>query len=42
MFKLAGAAALAVTLAFAAPLDAKTFRWASQGDYQTADPYSQN
>ena len=42
MFKLAGAAALAVALAFAAPLDAKTFRWASQGDYQTADPYSQN
>ncbi|MEF9944860.1 MAG: ABC transporter substrate-binding protein, partial [Burkholderiaceae bacterium] len=42
MLKLASVAALAVALAFAAPLEAKTFRWASQGDYQTADPYSQN
>jgi peptide/nickel transport system substrate-binding protein len=24
------------------PVGAKTLRWASQGDYQTADPYSQN
>ncbi len=24
------------------PVDAKTLRWASQGDPQTADPYSQN
>ena len=25
-----------------ASVHAKTLRWASQGDYQTADPYSQN
>ena len=40
MFKLAGVATLAAALALASPLEAKTFRWASQGDYQTADPYS--
>jgi peptide/nickel transport system substrate-binding protein len=36
-FALALAAAL-----LAAPVAAKTLRWASQGDPQTADPYSQN
>ena len=35
------ALALAVAL-LAAPAAAKTLRWASQGDPQTADPYSQN
>jgi peptide/nickel transport system substrate-binding protein len=35
------AMALAVTLC-AASVAAKTLRWASQGDPQTADPYSQN
>lgn len=36
-------AAAALALAAAAPLaDAKTLRWASQGDYLTADPMAQN
>jgi peptide/nickel transport system substrate-binding protein len=36
-------ATLVVTLALGAgPVTAKTLRWASQGDPQTADPYSQN
>src|SRR5512134_3200105 len=34
-------ATLIVTLAVGTA-DAKTLRWASQGDPQTADPYSQN
>lgn len=35
--------ALAATLAFAAPADAKnTLRWASQGDALTLDPHAQN
>jgi len=41
MKRLAFALALAAALA-AAPAAAKTLRWASQGDPQTADPYSQN
>jgi peptide/nickel transport system substrate-binding protein len=36
------ALALAGTLLAAAAADAKTLRWASQGDPQTADPHSQN
>jgi peptide/nickel transport system substrate-binding protein len=32
----------ALTLAVLLPAEAKTLRWASQGDPQTADPYSQN
>jgi peptide/nickel transport system substrate-binding protein len=36
-FVLAFAAAL-----LSGPVDARTLRWASQGDPQTADPYSQN
>ena len=35
------ALALAAAL-LAAPADGRTLRWASQGDPQTADPYSQN
>jgi peptide/nickel transport system substrate-binding protein len=35
-------AALVIAACLAAPADAKTLRWASQGDPQTADPYSQN
>lgn len=34
--------ALIACAALLAPAAAKTLRWASQGDYQTADPYSQN
>jgi peptide/nickel transport system substrate-binding protein len=34
--------ALAVMLLVAAPVQAKTFRWASQGDVLSFDPYSQN
>jgi len=41
MKKLGVALALAVAL-LAAPAAGKTLRWASQGDPQTADPYSQN
>lgn len=39
MMPLAACALLAVT---ALPAQAKTFRWASQGDPQTMDPHSQN
>ncbi|MCU0952042.1 MAG: ABC transporter substrate-binding protein [Burkholderiaceae bacterium] len=35
-------AALPLLLAAPAAVDAKTLRWASQGDPQTADPFSQN
>ena len=35
-------AALAACLALAAAVDAKTFRWSSQGDYLSADPHAQN
>jgi len=42
MFKLASAAALTLALALAPSLEAKTLRWASKGDPQTADPHSQN
>jgi peptide/nickel transport system substrate-binding protein len=41
MKQLSFALALAAALA-ACPIAAKTLRWASQGDPQTADPYSQN
>ncbi len=41
MKRLAFALALCAAVA-AAPAAAKTLRWASQGDPQTADPYSQN
>jgi len=41
MKQLAIALALAAAL-LAAPAAGKTLRWASQGDPQTADPYSQN
>ncbi len=34
--------ALAAMLLVAAPVQAKTFRWASQGDVLSFDPYSQN
>ena len=34
--------ALTVAAALAVPAHGKTLRWASQGDPQTADPYSQN
>lgn len=46
MFKRSSAAALATAVAlafaFALPAEAKTLRWASKGDPQTADPHSQN
>ncbi len=35
-------AAIAAATVFAAPLQAKTFRWASQGELPTWDPHSQN
>ena len=41
MLRFAIALALAAALQVA-PVDARTLRWASQGDPQTADPYSQN
>ncbi len=35
-------AALLGALVVTAPIDAKTLRWASQGDVLTFDPYAQN
>jgi len=35
-------AALLGALVVAAPIHAKTLRWASQGDVLTFDPYAQN
>ena len=35
-------AALAAAAVLALPVQAKTFRWASQGDFLTADPHAQN
>ena len=42
MKRLIAAAALGGLLLAATAIEAKTLRWASQGDPQTADPYSQN
>jgi peptide/nickel transport system substrate-binding protein len=42
MKRLIAAAALGGLLLAATAVQAKTLRWASQGDPQTADPYSQN
>ncbi len=41
MLRHLAVAALSAVL-FAAPADAKTLRWSSQGDYLTADPMAQN
>jgi peptide/nickel transport system substrate-binding protein len=42
MKRLIAAACCALALAAAPAVQAKTLRWASQGDPQTADPHSQN
>lgn len=42
MMRLIAAAALSALLLAATAIDAKPLRWASQGDPQTADPFSQN
>jgi peptide/nickel transport system substrate-binding protein len=40
--RIALASMAAVAMLAAAPLDAKTLRWANRGDPQTTDPHSQN
>ncbi len=42
MIKRFLAALVATAVIGVTPVDAKTLRWASQGDPQTADPFSQN
>ncbi len=42
MFKRCLAICAAVAVFVSTGADAKTLRWASQGDPQTADPFSQN
>jgi len=42
MFRHAVASMLAAVLVAAPAIDAKTLRWASQGDILTFDPHSQN